>query len=402
MVEEGRSQGSLCRSDGLGDGAPAMQKINVGIIGGGMMGRELASAMVRWCHLMDVPVKPVPTAVASKTEKSLQWFTENIATIRQATTDYRDILANPEVHAVYCAVPHNLHQKMYIDIIEAGKHLLGEKPFGIDMAANRKILDTADRHPELVIRCSSQWAYYPGAQRIVKMVLEGSVGRIIEVECGFLHSSDLNPDKLINWKRIVEINGEYGCMGDLGMHVWWIPIRLGWIPRRVGAILSNIVTTRPESNGGRVPCNTWDNANIYCEVEQNGHTFPLTARMHRIDPGEMNSWYLGVKGDRCSAHFSTKYPRTLKILRYDPADRQRWQHEDLGHEALYPTITGGIFEFGYSDAILQMLASFFHEIASAPNGKAPFMCVTPAETAVSHRIFTAALKAYGSGRSVEI
>ncbi|WP_261807696.1 Gfo/Idh/MocA family oxidoreductase [Paenibacillus sp. N3.4] len=41
-------------------------------------------------------------------------------------------MADDEIDAIYCAVPHHLHEQIYIDIIKAGKHLLGEKPFGID------------------------------------------------------------------------------------------------------------------------------------------------------------------------------------------------------------------------------------------------------------------------------
>lgn len=59
----------------------------------------------------------------------------------------------------------------------------------------------------------------PGAQKVIDFVKSGAVGGCLEVEASFLHSSDINPDKVINWKRMQDINGEYGCMGDLGMHV---------------------------------------------------------------------------------------------------------------------------------------------------------------------------------------
>jgi hypothetical protein len=46
--------------------------------------------------------------------------------------------------------------------------------------------------------------------------------------------------KPINWKRTIEINGEYGCMGDLGIHTQHVPFRMGWIPKNVYAVLSDI------------------------------------------------------------------------------------------------------------------------------------------------------------------
>ena len=93
-----------------------------------------------------------------------------------------------------------------------------------------------------------------------------SSGRIIEVNCGFLHSSDLNPDKPINWKRMIEMNGEYGCLGDLGMHALHVPLRAGWKPLRVFAHLNKIVSERPDGKGGMAPCKTWDNGSLYVDT----------------------------------------------------------------------------------------------------------------------------------------
>ncbi|MFC3885619.1 Gfo/Idh/MocA family protein [Bacillus songklensis] len=110
-------------------------------------------------------------------------------------------MQNPEVEAVYCAVPHHLHQQMYIDIIEAGKHLLGEKPFGIDLKANEAILKAVRQNPNVIVRCSSEFPFFPGAYKLHNLVRQGFAGEIISVEAGFWHSSDLDPDKPINWKR---------------------------------------------------------------------------------------------------------------------------------------------------------------------------------------------------------
>lgn len=70
-----------------------------------------------------------------------QWFVQNFPTVSFETGDYHDLLARADVDAVYCALPHVLHEQVYVDIIEAGKHLLGEKPFGIDRQANAHILE---------------------------------------------------------------------------------------------------------------------------------------------------------------------------------------------------------------------------------------------------------------------
>lgn len=370
------------------------RKIRFGVIGCGLMGREFASAAARWCHLLDLEVEPEIIALCSGSEKSFDWFRDNLSTIEQTTSDHHELLANEKVEAVYCAVPHHLHREMYIDAIEAGKHLLGEKPFGIDRAANDAILAALEKHPELVVRSGSQFPFFPGAQRIVEYGRQGEFGDLLEVEAGFLHSSDLNPDKPINWKRKIETNGEYGCMGDLGLHVLHIPFRLGWIPRNVRAILSNIFPHRPDGKGGMAPCETWDNATLLCEAEEGTWAFPMTLRIQRIAPGETNSWYLSVKGTKLSARFSTKHPRTLETMPYQSGQAQAWRHEDLGSTPIYRTITGPIFEFGFSDAIQQMIAAFCEQIQRGPTAELPFGCADPEETRMQHSLFTAALESH--------
>ena len=152
------------------------QIINFGIIGCGLMGREFASAAARWLHLDGLPFAPRVVAVCSRTEASMAWFQRNVSTVELATTDYRELLADPNVDAVYCAVPHNLHEQFYVEIIEAGKHLLGEKPFGIDLAPTGDPGCVA-AHPEIFVRCASQFPFFPGAYTIAQWAQRGGLAR---------------------------------------------------------------------------------------------------------------------------------------------------------------------------------------------------------------------------------
>jgi predicted dehydrogenase len=367
------------------------------------MGREFAGAAARWAHLLDLQVRPQLVAVCDVNPAVREWYRANFPAVRNLTGDYRALLADPAVEAVYCAVPHHLHAEIYPAVIQAGKHLMGEKPFGIDLAANAAILAALAANPRVLARCSSEFPFYPAAQRIGAMLEREAFGRIIEVDSFFLHSSDLDPEKPLNWKRLVEFNGEYGCLGDLGLHVCHIPFRAGWIPKNVRAILSDIVSERPDGKGGRAPCRTWDNATLFCAAADpvSGADFPLTLKTQRIAPGEKNTWGLAILGTRASARFSTKNPKRLQVLEYRGGE-QAWQQLDLGQETAFKTATGGIFEFGFSDSILQMWAAFLYELTEGRPLKKFAGCVTPAETALSHRLFTAALASHREQRVVEI
>ena len=371
--------------------------VRVGLIGGGLMGREFASAAARWAHLDDLGVRPELVVVCDTDPAVLGWY-ERLRPMPRRVSDYEEVLADDTVEAVYCAVPHRLHAEIYIACIEAGKHLLGEKPFGIDLDANEAISRAASLRPELLVRCSSELPFYPGGQRVWKWIGEDSFGRVLEVRSQFLHSSDLDPGKQINWKRVAASNGEYGCMGDLGMHALHLPLRAGWAPRNVRAILSDVFSERPGADGHPVHCDTWDNAVLLCEADHDGQPFPLRIETKRIAPGETNTWTIEVDGTTGSIAYSTKLPKTLRTMSYKPGGPQEWRVVDLGSQSAYPTITGAIFEFGFSDAILQMWAAFLDALARGRDGmRQPFHCATPQESSSAHRLFTAALRSHASG-----
>src|SRR5439155_13403642 len=163
-----------------------MKVIRFGIIGGGLMGKEFASAAARWCHLIDPTARPQVVALASGSEKSFGWFKADIPAITQYITDYLQVLANKDVDAVYVAVPHHLHREIYCAAIEAGKHLLGEKPFGIDKPACEAIAACAQKYPDLLVRCSSQFPFFPAVQRIGGLIEQNAFGEVFEISTGFL------------------------------------------------------------------------------------------------------------------------------------------------------------------------------------------------------------------------
>ena len=373
--------------------------IRFAIVGCGLMGREFASAAARWCHLAaDIP-KPEIVGVCDINPEARAWFERNFTTIKYSTSDYRELIQKPDIDAVYCAVPHNLHAKLYVDIVNAGKHLLGEKPFGIDKAANDMILEAVRAHPGVTVRCSSEFPFYPGCQELIKWINEGRFGRIIEVRSAFRHSSDLDTNKPINWKRRVEINGEYGCMGDLGLHTQHVPFRAGWLPLNVYASLSKIVTERPDGRGGMAQCLTWDNATLVCETrDAGGGLFPLIFETKRLSPGSTNEWELTVLGMISSAKFSTNDPNAFWFTE-SCGREQAWCRVNIGYKPMIPAITGSIFEFGFPDAILQMTAAFVCEVFGIG---VPFGCVRPEETALSHKLLSAALISHKEKRAVPI
>ena len=221
--------------------------------------------------------------------------------------------------------------------------------------------------------------YFPGAQLAYETIRSGALGELIEVEHAFLHSSDLDRAKPINWKRQARFCGANGVMNDLGPHVLHLPLRLGWRPRRVYAVLQDLVQRAARARtASRCRCDTWDNATLHADAG-----FPLTLAMKRIAPGESNTWRLRALGMDGGVEFSSASPKAVR--RFAVRDgRQVWEHLETGSQSAFATVTGAIFEFGFSDAILQMWAAYLAEREGALGDR--LGCVTPAEALAAHEV----------------
>jgi predicted dehydrogenase len=373
--------------------------VRIGVVGGGLMGKELLALTRRWDALLDHPARPEVVALADPAPHVQQWW--RAANVPLVTEDYRRLLDDDQVDVLYLAVPHDLHESLYLDAVAAGKDFLGEKPFGIDLVAAERIVAAVDAS-SCFVRVSSEMPFFPGAQQAAALVRAGVLGEVLEIRSGLLHSSDLDRAKPLNWKRRKATCGEIGVMGDLGMHAAHLPLRLGWSPQRVYALLDDVVRTRPGADGTDAPCDTWDNAVLAMTVDDPGaadRRVPMLWETKRIAPGQSNTWFFEAVGMDGGVRFSTRSPQTL--ARFGLVDGlQAWAEVQPGHRSVWPTVTGAIFEFGFPDALLQMWAVFLAERAGQLGDR--FGTATPGEALQSHRIFAAALRSHDTGAAVAV
>ena len=208
-----------------------MEPVRFGVIGCGLMGREFASVSMRWLHLACELPRPVIVAACDLSPKNLDWFRQ-VPDTKYFYSDYHELLANPEVEAVYCAVPHHLHAQVYGDVIRAGKHLIGEKPFGMDLAACEEVEAAMAGRPG--VPCVRANSYCPPCSR-----WQWPRGRIRADHRGTLYDQRFvrhGPDKPSTGSATRDAaNGDHGRMGDLGIHTQHLPFRLGVSPRTVSA-----------------------------------------------------------------------------------------------------------------------------------------------------------------------
>lgn len=122
-------------------------------------------------------------AVASRDQGRAQAFADAHG-IPTAHGSYEDLLAAPDVDAVYIPVPNNLHKPWAIRAAHAGKHVLCEKPIGLTAAEAEAIVDAAAT-AGVKLQEAFQWRHHPQAQTARELLHAGRVGELRFIDAGF-------------------------------------------------------------------------------------------------------------------------------------------------------------------------------------------------------------------------
>jgi predicted dehydrogenase len=120
-------------------------------------------------------------AVAARDRAKAAAFAEKHE-IPHVHDSYAALLADPEIDAVYNPLPNGLHGEWTIAALEAGKHVLCEKPFTANADEAREVKAVADAHPELVVMEAFHYRYHPFAERLRAIVASGELGTIERIE----------------------------------------------------------------------------------------------------------------------------------------------------------------------------------------------------------------------------
>lgn len=154
------------------------RKIQIGIIGGGMIGN---AHMNHFARDKRVKIRWLAEVMADRAEAGKEKF--DIPYITTDALGYREMLSDDALDAVVVCTPPNMHKQMAMDVMRAGKHLLTEKPLGLNYAHAKAIVDEAGRHKKLKISgCTYRHARStPKFAAIKRMIDDGMLGEIYQV-----------------------------------------------------------------------------------------------------------------------------------------------------------------------------------------------------------------------------
>ncbi|MGZ4305600.1 MAG: Gfo/Idh/MocA family protein [Solirubrobacteraceae bacterium] len=127
-------------------------------------------------------------AVASRERASAERYAADNA-IERAYGGYDALLADPDVDAVYISLPNSMHVEWTVRALEAGKHVLCEKPMGRRAADVERAFDVADREGRLLME-AFMYRHNPQTRRLAELLKDGAVGRVRLIRSAFSFAAD--------------------------------------------------------------------------------------------------------------------------------------------------------------------------------------------------------------------
>ncbi len=182
-----------------------MDKVRWGILSTARIGTEKVIPAMQQGEFTEV------TAISSRNLDSAQAAAAQLG-IPKSYQSYDALLADPDVDAIYNPLPNPFHVPWSIKALEAGKHVLCEKPISMDVAEGEHLLVESMKYPHLKIMEAFMYRHHPQWQRARQIVVEGGVGEMRTIQSFFSYFND-DP---ANIRNIPAMGG--GGLMDIGCY----------------------------------------------------------------------------------------------------------------------------------------------------------------------------------------
>ncbi len=228
-----------------------VKRLNVAVIGAGFMGKAHVVGYSNMPKLFwPAPAVPVMKTVCDIVPEIAEEAKERFG-FEKCCVDWREIINDPEIDVVSICTPNNVHAEMAIAALEAGKHVLCEKPIASTIEDARKMAEAAAKAAQKGVISMNAYQYrrVPAVVLAKKFLDEGSLGRILNIRCTYLQSWSADPDSPLSWRFQKDIAGA-GTLGDIATHVIDIAQYLAGDIEEVVSMVKTYIPERPVQEGG--------------------------------------------------------------------------------------------------------------------------------------------------------
>jgi predicted dehydrogenase len=232
--------------------SPDRPTLGVGLIGYAFMGAAHSQAWRTAPHFFDLPLRPQLTVLAGRNAAAVVDAAGRLGW-SDTETDWRRVIERDDVDLVDICTPGDTHAEIAIAALEAGKHVLCEKPLANSVAEAEAMTEAAERAAARGVRSMVGFTYrrVPAIGLARQLVAEGRLGEIRHVRAQYLQDWIADPAAPMSW-RLEKDKAGSGALGDIGAHIVDLTQFItGHTLTGVSAILETFVTKRPlaESTG---------------------------------------------------------------------------------------------------------------------------------------------------------
>jgi len=344
-----------------------MQRFHTAVFGTGFVGRVHLEAIQR---VGFVHVAAIGEAEVEKGRRLADEFH-----VEKVEADYHKILDDPAVNAVHICTPNALHFPMAHAALEAGKHVICEKPLATSAADAAKLVAAAAG--KKLRHCTSHnLRYYPMVQQMRRMREEGDLGEILVLQ-GTYSQDWLLYDTDWNWRIDSKDNGPSRCMADIGSH--WCDMAEHVTGQRITSLCADLQTFHKTRKRPKGPIETFAGKTLtpddYVEVPIDTEDFgAVMFRMgdrtrgaftaSQVNAGRKNGLSIEIYGSKASVAWNQERPDELWIGQRNSPNQVIVKDPSLLKAAArsYADLPGGHSE-GYDDTFKQVFRRFYQSIA---------------------------------------
>lgn len=312
--------------------ADTLPRLGIGMVGYAFMGVAHSQAWRNAPRFFDLPMHPDLAVVAGRNADAVRAAADRLGW-RDTETDWKALVARDDVDLVDVCTPGDTHAEIAVTALEAGKHVLCEKPLANTVAEAEAMVRAADaaRSSGALAMVGFTYRRVPAIQLAQRLVAEGRIGTVRHVRAQYLQDWIADPQAPLSWRLDKQKAGS-GALGDIGAHVVDLAQFItGEHLTGVSALLETFVRERPLATsftglagtgdaGGATGPVTVDDAAVFLARLSGGGlaTFEAT----RFAYGRKNAIRVEVNGSAGSLAFDFE---DMNVLHYFDARQDAWE-----------------------------------------------------------------------------
>ncbi|MGJ6970061.1 Gfo/Idh/MocA family protein, partial [Streptosporangium sp. G11] len=360
--------------------------LGVGMVGYAFMGRVHSQAWRSVSAFFDLPARPVMAAVCGRSAEGTAAAAEQMGWAA-AETDWRKLIARDDVQLVDICTPGDSHAEIAIAALEAGKHVLCEKPLANTVAEAEAMAQAARAAARRGVYAMVAFNYrrVPAVAQAARWVAEGRLGQIRHVRAQYLQDWIVDPEFPLVWRLQKELAGS-GALGDIGAHIIdTAQFITGQRLTQVSGLTETFITQRPlaeasaglsaeggGSEGARMGRVDVDDAALFIGRLSGGAVASFEAT--RFATGRKNALRIEVNGSAASLAFDFEAMNELwfhdHALPAEEAGFRRVLVTEAGHPyagAWWPPGHGLGYEHTFTHEVKDFVEAIASGIAPTPS-----------------------------------